>query len=302
MINSNKDDKAKLDILFQEVGSYKSTVNFKELMKFIKKFHNIAPFNAMLLHMQRPGCSYVATARDWLTLHNRTIKPGATPLVILIPFGPVEFLFEVSDTEGDGAPPELIEPFKTDGNILSTFLDKLIKRMRFYGVDFHVAKFGNNLAGQIKRKKNMESFNYSTNQTIYKVDMFYDIIVNSTSNKEVVFATIVHELGHLFCGHLGIPHTKNFKLWQDRSTLTHNSSEFEAESVSWLLCERFGLKSNSAEYLSGYCANTIPEISLDSVLKAVGMIESIIYATNKIPKEFTQNKYKIPKMQDGTLF
>ncbi len=53
--------------------------------------------------------------------------------------------------------------------------------------------------------------------------------------------------------------------------------KFEAVSVCWLLCERMGIKNPSAKYLSNYLTNnnTIPDISIDAVLKATGEIEKI---------------------------
>ena len=54
--------------------------------------------------------------------------------------------------------------------------------------------------------------------------------------------------------------------------------EFEAESITWLLCERFGIDNPSAEYLKGYLNknNEIPSISIDTVLKSVGKIEGMM--------------------------
>jgi len=53
-----------LDKLFQEIGTYRKTKEFKELLDFVKKFPKIAPFNAMLLHIQKPGSNYVASAAE----------------------------------------------------------------------------------------------------------------------------------------------------------------------------------------------------------------------------------------------
>src|SRR5262249_37405793 len=84
----------------------------------------------------------------------------------------------------------------------------------------------------------------------------------------------VHEIAHLYCGHLG---TLDTRWWPDRQSLSDEVREFEAESVSYLLCGRFGIDSPSAEYLSGYVKNhnETPEISLDSVIKAAGLIEQM---------------------------
>ena len=53
--------------------------------------------------------------------------------------------------------------------------------------------------------------------------------------------------------------------------------EFEAESVSFLVCQRMSIDTPAAEYLSGYLNNNevVPEISLDTIFKAVQRIESM---------------------------
>ncbi len=61
--------------------------------------------------------------------------------------------------------------------------------------------------------------------------------------------------------------------------------EFEAESVCWLVCERMGLHNPSAEYLSVYLKHNkhIPEISLEAVLRAVGIIEKMMRGEIRAP-------------------
>lgn len=81
-----------LDKLFQEVGTYRKSSDFKDLINFVKKFPYMAPYNAMLVHVQKPGSQFVASAHDWLRIYGRKPKVGARPLVILRPFGPVAFV------------------------------------------------------------------------------------------------------------------------------------------------------------------------------------------------------------------
>lgn len=61
----------------------------------------------------------------------------------------------------------------------------------------------------------------------------------------------------------------------DRRGLDIQAREFEAESISWLVCNRLGIDSPSARYLDGYLdANReVPIIALDLVLKGTGRIE-----------------------------
>jgi len=90
----------------------------------------------------------------------------------------------------------------------------------------------------------------------------------------VRYATLVHELGHLYCGHLGTP---NDRWWPNRRGLSLKSREFEAESVAYLVCRRAGIEPPSDEYLSGYLEQDgeVPMISLDRVLTAAGLIEQM---------------------------
>jgi hypothetical protein len=65
--------------------------------------------------------------------------------------------------------------------------------------------------------------------------------------------------------------------WPDRQNLSLTVREFEAESVSYLVCTRLGIDTASDEYLAGYvrrCPAT-PPISLDRVMKAVWLLEQM---------------------------
>ena len=92
---------------------------------------------------------------------------------------------------------------------------------------------------------------------------------------EVQFATLVHELAHLLCGHLGRRPKKD--KWPDRRGLEHSQEELEAESVSYLVCQRMGINSESEAYLSNYVAqnSTLDNMSLHHVLTVAGKIISM---------------------------
>ena len=102
--------------------------------------------------------------------------------------------------------------------------------------------------------------------------MRYELLLNEQHSLETKYATLVHELAHLYCGHLGTP---NLKWWPSRCGLPQEVEEFEAESVAFLVCNRLGIENPSPEYLSGYVKDhkNTPPISLDCVLKSAGLIE-----------------------------
>jgi hypothetical protein len=93
-----------LDQLLTDSRLYTQSKDYKELLDFVVRLRNFAPFNAMLLQVQKPGLSYAASARDWRERFGRIPKPGARPLLILWPFGPVALVYDVLDTEGAALP------------------------------------------------------------------------------------------------------------------------------------------------------------------------------------------------------
>lgn len=274
-----------LDKLLIEIGTYRRSVELKELYEFVKKFPHIAPYNAMLLHIQKPGSQYVASAAEWKRRFNRTINAGARPLLILRPFGPVAFVFELSDTYGkEPFPEKLINPFKVEGTVSSFAFKKLISNLRCDGISYTESDYGTSSAGYIQKNKSKKEEKIVRGMKEIWVDILYNMVINRMHPLETKFATIIHELGHLYCGHLGTPNTK---WWGDRHYLGKNEKEFEAESVCWLVCERMGLKNPSAEYLSGYLNYNeyVPNISIDAVLKSVAIIESMINGSKEPRKE-----------------
>src|SRR5699024_854772 len=93
------DAKASIDALLASAGHYNSPDDFRALMKFVGKLPNYSPFNRMLIHIQDPGAAYVATASTWEHEFGRRIAPGAQPLIVLRPRGPVMVVFDVRRTE-----------------------------------------------------------------------------------------------------------------------------------------------------------------------------------------------------------
>lgn len=275
----------KIDNLFDATNRYRKSKEFKELLEFCRRFHYLSAYNAMLVQIQRPGARYVNTASWWFKNHNLRIKPIANPMIILVPFGPVAYVFDVSDLEGDNIaklPKSIINPFKTNGTISNNKLNSLISNLKYFGVKFKYANYGNQLEAKIQYLKHSTKSEHiiSNQKNSFNITLpeYYLISVNQNSNNEEVFASIIHELAHFFCEHLKAP---NDKWWQVRS-LDINVEEFEAETVAWIICERNGIKNPSDIYLSGYLDNnnTIPEINLECVLKTVNKIEALLKPIN----------------------
>lgn len=66
-----------LDQLLADSKVYKSTDSYKALLEFVIRLRNVAPFNAMLLQLQKPGLTYAASAHDWRSVFKREVKEDA---------------------------------------------------------------------------------------------------------------------------------------------------------------------------------------------------------------------------------
>lgn len=271
-----------LDDLFTNARQFKSSTEYHALLQFVTRFHFYSPFNAMLIRIQMKGATYVAPPYRWDRDYLRRIKPGARPIVILQPKGPVMFVFDVSDTEAlEGAPalPRYVtHPLEVRSGVLGDQDVRTIENAKRDGVRVTDSEAGSQYGGQIGC---VEPGAYMSVQTKWqpepeytKVPVRYEMVRNAEHSRESRYATLVHELGHLYCGHLGTP---NEKWWPNRQGLDHAVREFEAESVCYLVCRRLGIDSPSDEYISGYMKNNAetPQISLDCVMKAAGLIEQM---------------------------
>ena len=228
----------------------------------------------------------MATPSRWKRHYDRYVKPNSNPIMILQPMGPVMFVFDVSDTEPGRhprpIPNDVDRPFEVRGGIVGDELEKTIENAKRDGIRIHSQQAGSQRAGSIQTvpKPHLHSLKFYTgkdkddNPTYRKIAVKYELIFNGKLSREARYAALVHELAHLYCGHLGTP---NKKWWPSRFGLSHTEVEFEAESVAYLVCSRIGIENPSASYLSNYVKENenVPQISLECVMKAAGLIENM---------------------------
>lgn len=264
-----------LDELLGNAKLYQQSHDYLELLQFVIRLHNLAPFNAMLLHIQKPSVRYVATKFEWEKKFNRTLKQGARPLIILWPFYPVAFVYDVEDTLGEKLPNIAFDhPFSTRGNEISAYSLKVYARfLRKNGIEYEEVDTLPENAGGIRKILTLEKSE--------KPVASYCIKINSDHTISVKFATLVHELGHLFLGHLGDDTVLKIT---GRLKLTHAQKELEAESLSYLVCSRCDIWSNSEQYLAGYVKqNTqINDIDIYHLMKAAGNVERLLNVTDSM--------------------
>ena len=259
-----------LDQLLTDSKLYTQSADYKALLDFVVKLPNFAPFNAMLLQVQKPGLSYAASAYDWRERFGRTPKEGARPLLILWPFGPVALVYDVLDTEGKELPQD-VAAFFAHGAIDAAKMAGFPRLMGKKRIEWLAVDEGDQRAGRIRvveRAKDAKQY------TLYRV------CVNRNHAAPVQFCTLAHELGHLFLGHLGPDPKLNVPerhLPSDEKQ-RHAQKELEAESVAFMVCKRNGVTSKSETYLKNYVDKntTVDSVDLYHVMRAAGQVEALL--------------------------
>jgi hypothetical protein len=269
--DEEKDSRSLLDQLLRESNLYHSSKDYLALLDFINRMPNIAPFNAMLLQIQKPGLRFAATAHDWDRLFGRKPKQDARPLIILWPFGPVALVYDKMDTEGNELPKDVAAFYATgpiDEQRILAFKNQLSRKC------IHWSDFdgGDNAAGSIQAKYGKRQLDNA--QQEYFIHS-YELRININHSSAVRFATLIHELGHMFLGHLG--YDKKMKI-SDRSNLSLCQKELEAESVSYLVCTRSHIESRSKTYLAKFVKNetNINDLDIYQVMRVAGQVEALL--------------------------
>jgi hypothetical protein len=192
------------------------------------------------------------------------------------------FVFDVSDTtplpNARPLPPKVVDPFQVRHGKIGGQLALTIENAKRDGVRVTERADGSQRAGSIQWAAAGQHLEFTIAKKPLpkstQVPLWFELLLNSIFSAEARYGTLVHELAHLYCGHLGTP---NGRWWPDRHDLSHDVCEFEAESVSYLVCTRLGVDTASDEYLAGYvrrCPVT-PSISLDRVMKSVWLLEQM---------------------------
>jgi hypothetical protein len=257
--------RALLDTLLADSRLYRKSAAYKELLDFVVRLRNFAPFNAMLLQVQKPGLAYAASAADWGTRFGRRPKDGVRPLLILWPFGPVALVYDVIDTEGKELPRD-VRSFFAHGAIGEMEIGAFRQRTSNKNIFWDDLDAGDGKAGSIKCVHRAAK---ADERSIYRM------LVNKNHSPAVRFVTLTHELAHLFLGHLGPDKALGVPL---RRRPDHRWRELESESVAFIVCARNGVASNSETYLTNFVDQntTVEDLDIYQIMRAAGQIETLL--------------------------
>ena len=259
-----------IDTLLRQSSAYKSSTGFREMLQFMARFRDYAPYNNMLVRLQNPSCSFFATEKDWRERFERSLKEDARPMLILAPMHPVMLVFDLDQTTGRALPSEIENFAKFEGETdeeqgfwwTSEILERTCRnawihdriRVDFKELSMTNAGFATVVHGDEKSKMR--------------------IAIRQTLDQRSAYGVLCHELAHIYLGHLG---TDADHWWPSRSQLEHHTEEIEAEAVAYLVTDRARLAGASARYIAGHLqGETLPQtVSLDLVAKVSNRIEEM---------------------------
>ena len=247
-----------MDSLEKGVTSVFTSEKYQECLDFFSKFHNYSLNNTILIMMQKPDATKVASFATWKKLGVK-INKGAKGIKILCPvpykyteeqdtkdggkkeveksglYFKVGHVFDISQT--DGELPTLTEKIKGNSDELKALIKKIIG--------------GSDVPIVIDKELNDKPENG-----------YYDLLVGDIHVKENLedahkLKTIIHELAHS-------------KLHADGS-VDRKEAEVQAESVAYVVCKWLNL--DTSDYSFGYVAGWSSSKETKELKKSLDTIE-----------------------------
>jgi len=270
-----------VDEVFAASTRFRDNRYVMELLRFIARFPGYSAFNGLLLYTQNSSATYVATARGWQQKFDRRPKFDAHPILILAPMAPILFVFDIQDTEGSPVPSRLLEPRGIQPQLLNKIYTNTRHNCTVHGIAVHETTMDHGTAGMASRitpalRKQYQALDLQK-------DTSYLILIDRTHSLEDRYSSLIHELGHIFCSHLGID---RHAWWPEREDLNIHGEEIESDATAYLICARLGLQVSSAKHLSNYIETNpaLPVFSLNAVLQSVGYLEDMGKSRWKEPR------------------
>ena len=260
---------------------YRGSQEFQEMIDFMGRFRDYAPYNNMLVRIQNPSCRFYATEIDWKNRFERAIKEDARPMLILAPMHPVMLVYDVDQTEGKELPASYTEFSKFHGQWNPSWLENLTQNGNRYKIRIDYKELGSVNAGFAT---------YSSRGTDWKMRIAIHHQLDGASR----FGVLCHELAHIFLGHLG---GDKDLWWPSRIYLDHHSIEIEAEATAFIVTQQLGLKGSSAAYVSSHLQagmNLPAGVSLDNIAKVSGKLSQMSkgLAAEPKPRQAKQDRKK----------
>lgn len=250
---------------------------FEDLLERLAGYRQYLPYNALLLLLQLPDVRHVLPAYRWEQDYRRRIRPDAQPLMALVRGGPVMFVFDISQTEET---PEsrcvaaFADPLRmTDLSEAADRLEWVIENAKADGVRVSSVPLGLGYGGCIWPVEGAPAQPVLIRRRPRETELVqvrYETVVNRRLSATERLAVLAHELGHLYCGHIG---THDERWWRARPGLRADCKEAEADSVARIVIRSLAPDLELPRILHrSFSQEELAELSLEMVTKAAGRI------------------------------
>ena len=265
-----------IDTLLQASRSYRNSNDFREMIGFMGRFKDYAPYNNMLVRIQNPTCSFYATANDWRNRFGRTLIEDARPMLILAPMHPVMLVYDLDQTEGAELPAELENFSNFQGGWEPDWLHRLVKNAYRHRIRVDFKRLSSTQSGFATLAKDSGGK--------------MRIVINGKLPELSRFGVLCHEMAHILLGHLGCDEDR---WWPARSHLGRSAIEVEAEATAYVVTRHLGLEGASAAYVSRHLqadAAVPAGVSFDMIAKVAGRIERMATQLESAPLTKAERK------------
>lgn len=275
---------------FDQLLALKSSEKLKQYLEFCARMPNHSTFNSTLVFIQKPSCFYYATKSQWEKRFNREPKPSARPLLILFPFAPVEFVYDLADIEGEPLSEKDLTHWweEENGGISRERMESLIKLCEELGIRFSIA------STDYLREKGHMTFGIAHNKADSnerKIELHPRY--KDPSFLQEAFGVLVHEVAHHLLGHCGemritvqfrrksVEGFEDIIIAKDARDIDRSSGEVEAELTAYFVFSKYGVTKKSAAYLASW----ITEQSAKSArIAEVGKAVENIYKMSRVER------------------
>lgn len=291
----------RLDLLLEKEYQFRSTSYFKKMLNACRTFKNLAPYNALLVYMQRPNARYVQNTDVWKENYRRRVNEGASPVIVLFPFGPVDYLFDIQDTlpysKLDMSDDEILRNVKRFSQYRDGYDTELLcKNSLLHGIKCNLnADLRGEVEGAavnlVQNPSALLDIPIDTNLSIQQQTAYIILIDKNIDDVNIKFYLLVSKLAAIFCRHLPAPNS--WRKWKDRR-IFDEAKWFEIETVVHLIFDRLNLiVPGFPEYETYLDSNfQIPQgVSIERIFKAFDMIWTML--------EKDDRKMKV---EDGLLY
>jgi len=251
--------------LYRQAISARSAPELAVLIAFVARFRRYSVFNTALIHAQRPAAALLATAVQWARLE-RTVNDGSLPVIVLAPFGPVQFLFDEADTHGRALTEAERAALLAPGPAPRANWEQTVEGARALGVVIEAGRVTTPESWTLRQHADLGR---ARGEGRY---ISWELVVDGALDSGSRFLRVTHELGHIYCGHRGGHPTG---AWRSRPDLSPAEQEGEAELVSILVCARAGCSGPSLAVLQEFMhGHGIDTLDLGAVFSAADLVES----------------------------